>query len=79
MVCAGMPEGGKDSCSGDSGGALVIKKSGKQVGIVSWGIGCAEKDHPGVYTNVADKEINDFIESELKQDATVSSADVSKV
>ena len=71
MVCAGVPEGGKDSCSGDSGGALVIKKSGKQVGIVSWGFGCSDKKTPGVYANVADKEIYDFINSELEELAIV--------
>jgi len=67
MVCAGVPGGGKDSCQRDSGGALVIKKSGKQVGIVSWGRGCAGTKYPGVYSNVADKEIYDFIEIELKK------------
>jgi len=66
MVCAGVAEGGKDSCQGDSGGALYIKKSGKQIGIVSWGEGCAQKEYPGVYSNIADKEIHDFIESEMK-------------
>jgi len=66
MICAGVSEGGKDSCSGDSGGALVLKNSRKQVGIVSWGYGCAEKNYPGVNTNLADKEIHDFIDNELK-------------
>ena len=74
MVCAAVPEGDKDACSGDNGGPLVIKKSGKQVGIVSFGLGpCAHKDYPGVYTNIADKEIHDFIDSELKQLASVTS------
>ena len=73
MVCAGVPEGGKDACQGDSGGALLLKKSGKQVGIVSWGKGCAQKEYPGVYTNLADKEIHDFIQSELKQVAIATS------
>jgi trypsin len=51
MICGAVPGGGKDSCQGDSGGPLVVRNS--LVGIVSWGIGCAEPDYPGVYSNVA--------------------------
>lgn len=50
MICAGYPKGGKDSCQGDSGGPLVANE--QLVGIVSFGIGCAEPGYPGVYTNV---------------------------
>ena len=39
MICAG--KAGKDSCQGDSGGPMVDSE-GKQVGIVSWGYGCAK-------------------------------------
>jgi trypsin len=51
MICAAVPGGGKDACQGDSGGPLVVGSS--LVGIVSWGVGCAEANYPGVYSNVA--------------------------
>jgi len=54
MICATYP--GKDSCSGDSGGPMIIqsKPGGKWVlaGIVSWGIGCGQPPYPGVYSRV---------------------------
>lgn len=46
MLCAGLEEGGKDTCQGDSGGPLIAE-DGTQVGITSWGIGCALENSPG--------------------------------
>jgi secreted trypsin-like serine protease len=56
MICAGfMDEGGVDTCQGDSGGPMIKSTSSGvvQVGIVSWGEGCAEPGFPGVYTQVS--------------------------
>jgi trypsin len=52
MLCAGVTGGGKDSCQNDSGGPIIDKATGVQVGIVSFGNGCALATHAGVYTRV---------------------------
>ncbi|XP_076153761.1 serine protease 33-like isoform X3 [Alosa pseudoharengus] len=58
MICAGTDEGGKDSCQGDSGGPMVSKQNNTwvQSGIVSFGIGCALAEFPGVYARVSQFE-----------------------
>ncbi|MEU1184959.1 serine protease [Streptomyces sp. NPDC005820] len=55
-ICAGYASGGVDTCQGDSGGPMFRRDSANewvQVGIVSWGIGCAQPNAPGVYSEVS--------------------------
>jgi trypsin len=61
MVCAGAPN--IDSCYGDSGGPLFAWNGGDpvEVGIVSWGNGCAKKRFPGVYAEVNNDETRQWI------------------
>jgi len=55
MICAARE--GKDACQGDSGGPLVVRGADYTqdvvVGIVSWGIGCANPRYPGVYSRIS--------------------------
>ncbi|XP_072024525.1 ovochymase-like [Amphiura filiformis] len=53
MFCAAATN--RDACSGDSGGPLAMQDSDSRwylVGLVSWGIGCANPRYPGVYSRV---------------------------
>ncbi|WP_286267212.1 trypsin-like serine protease [Thalassotalea atypica] len=55
MICATVAGGGKSSCQGDSGGPLVVNtnEGWQQVGVVSWGIGCAADGYPGVFARAS--------------------------
>jgi secreted trypsin-like serine protease len=66
MICAGYQAGGKDSCQGDSGGPLVYKLNGQwqQMGVVSFGEGCAQPDKYGVYA--AAFNFHDWVDSHTK-------------
>jgi trypsin len=57
---------GGDSCQGDSGGPLfgnLADGRRVQVGIVSYGLGCAVPQFPGVYGEVNNPSIHQFITS----------------
>lgn len=65
QVCAGLAGGGKDSCQGDSGGSLLTWNLDhwEQLGIVSWGIGCARPNAPGVYSDLRAPEMRQWVEA----------------
>jgi len=56
-ICAGyLSTGGVDTCQGDSGGPMFRRDNAGawvQVGITSYGQGCARPNYPGVYTEVS--------------------------
>ena len=54
MVCAGGDA--NNACLGDSGGPMFTFNDNERptlVGVVSWGIGCAQANLPGVYARVS--------------------------
>jgi len=76
MLCA--KDSGEDSCQGDSGGPLVLRGGGDgaadvQVGVVSWGIGCAHPDFPGVYARVS--SAYDWIREEVCRSSAYAPAE----
>jgi secreted trypsin-like serine protease len=66
MLCAGKLQGDKSPCYGDSGGPLVVERDNEllQVGIVSWGAQCGQRNKSGVFARVSyfsgwiDKHLN---------------------
>lgn len=64
MICAADTD--QDSCQGDSGGPLYDSDNNALVGVVSWGIGCALPQYPGVYARVSKEVSNDIRSLRLK-------------
>jgi secreted trypsin-like serine protease len=68
-LCAFAPRG--DSCQGDSGGPLFVDGGTGavpryvQLGVVSWGIGCADGKHPGIYTRLSDPVVAAFVAEQI--------------
>ena len=56
MLCASSLTSAADACTGDSGGPLLYWHPDLgtwiQIGVISWGIGCAVPELPGVYANL---------------------------
>lgn len=55
-IYAGHLSIGEPMClQGDSGGPLVYLDHHTHllIGIVSWGVGCAEEKYPGIYTKIS--------------------------
>lgn len=54
MLCAGVPEGGRDTCQGDSGGPLVSTSAPTVViGFTSFGGACGQAGAPGAYVRAS--------------------------
>ncbi|MGH2805699.1 MAG: S1 family peptidase [Actinomycetota bacterium] len=67
-VCAGELHGTEDSCQGDSGGPLMVRdEQGQwlQMGVVSWGNGCAVPTQYGIYARVGDSTLYDWIQQTI--------------
>ena len=64
-LCAGVSGGGKDSCQNDSGGPIFKFDNGTpvQVGVVSFGEGCARAGSAGVYARVSG--VADWIDQQI--------------
>lgn len=69
MLCAGGHGGSTDSCYGDSGGPLVRAglnpEDDIQVGVVSWGLACASDKYPGVYAELSNPSIYEWITEQV--------------
>ncbi|XP_031347925.1 trypsin delta/gamma-like protein CG30031 [Photinus pyralis] len=66
MIC--FKAAGKDSCQGDSGGPLV--SGGAQIGVVSWGHGCADARYPGIYSHINNAQLRRYIVNHIDLYAT---------
>ncbi|MDQ3947100.1 MAG: trypsin-like serine protease [Actinomycetota bacterium] len=67
MLGAGPLDGGAGSCYGDSGGPLMVGDGAgrRQIGVVSWGGGCAVDHAPTVYSRVGEGRIRSFLDAHI--------------
>ena len=74
LFCAGDHDFGAgitDSCQGDSGGPIVLDQAASPpphqyvlAGLVDSGIGCAQAGFPGIYTRLANSDLQAFLNSD---------------
>jgi hypothetical protein len=71
MLCA--KDEGQYACQGDSGGPLVVKDNDEdvQVGVTSYGLGCAMDEFAGVYARVS--QAYEWIQEEVCNGSTYAS------
>jgi secreted trypsin-like serine protease len=80
MICANYTgDIAKGSCQGDSGGPLIVNtnQGWQQIGIVSYGVGCADEAFPDVYARVGKftswiRDITKGIAIESKYDFSIT-------
>ena len=73
MVCAG--DGTADTCSGDSGGPLLVPRvdAFALAGVTSYGFHCADPAYPGVYARVGAVAMNAWVRERVPTAAITSS------
>lgn len=72
MLGAGPVDGGSDACFGDSGGPLLVGRGStlRQIGIVSFGLGCGRPGHPGVYSRLGEGRVRAFVDFLVRPPST---------
>lgn len=59
---------GQDACAGDSGSPIfVIDSEPFQIGIVSWGVGCGQRNRPALFTDLSHDEISQWLAEKISE------------